>query len=58
MVTVGRSASFQIDVSKWTNVVQVSAGYYHTVGLKSNEVIIAVGDNLYGQTNVERWISN
>ena len=33
----------------------ISAGYRHTVGLKSDGTVVAVGDNEYGQCNVESW---
>ncbi len=33
----------------------LSAGVYHTVGLKSDGTVVAVGDNLYGQCNVSGW---
>jgi len=34
---------------------QVSAGYYHTVGLKSDGTVVAVGNNDYGQCDVSGW---
>jgi alpha-tubulin suppressor-like RCC1 family protein len=34
---------------------QVAAGYAHTVGLKSDGTVVAVGDNFYGQLNVGSW---
>ena len=33
----------------------VAAGYYHTVGLKSDGTAVAVGHNDYGQCNVGDW---
>ncbi len=33
----------------------ISAGYSHTVGLKSDGTVVMVGDNDYGQCNVETW---
>jgi alpha-tubulin suppressor-like RCC1 family protein/PKD repeat protein len=33
----------------------VAAGYDHTVGLKSDGTVVAVGDNSYGQCNVASW---
>jgi hypothetical protein len=33
----------------------VAAGGYHTVGLKSDGTVVAVGDDSYGQTNVGSW---
>jgi hypothetical protein len=33
----------------------VAAGWYHTVGLKSDGTVVAVGDNSYGQCDVDSW---
>ena len=33
----------QLNVESWTNIVQVAAGYTHTVGLKSDGTVVAVG---------------
>jgi alpha-tubulin suppressor-like RCC1 family protein len=33
----------------------VAAGYHHTVGLKSDGTMVAMGDNTYGQCNVGSW---
>ena len=35
--------------------VKVSAGGDHTVGLKADGTVMAVGDNVYGQCNVSSW---
>ena len=40
------------DVSNWQNLVAVSAGGDHTIGLKSNGIIVATGDNECGQCNI------
>jgi VCBS repeat-containing protein len=37
------------------NNTMVSAGYSHTVGLKSDGTVIATGHNGYGQCNVGTW---
>lgn len=34
---------------------RVSSGRYHTVGLKSDGTVVAVGDNTFGQCNVSDW---
>jgi len=39
---------------EWINFM-VSAGETHTVGLRSNGTVVAVGDNGYGQCNVGGW---
>jgi alpha-tubulin suppressor-like RCC1 family protein len=33
----------------------VAAGYYHTVGLRSDGTVVAVGDDECGQCNVHKW---
>lgn len=33
----------------------ITAGRRHTVGLKSDGTVVAVGDNKYGQCNVSDW---
>lgn len=42
----------QYNVSEWTNIVAIDAGDRHTVGLKADGTMVAVGDNSYGQCNV------
>ena len=42
----------------WSEAAQrdtVSAGSQHTVGLKADGTVVAVGDNKYGQCDVDRW---
>ncbi len=34
---------------------QVAGGGYHTVGLKTDGTVVAVGNNFYGQCNVSSW---
>ena len=34
---------------------QVAAGFRHTVGLKSEGTVVAVGSNRYGQCEVSSW---
>ena len=45
----------QCDVSEWTDIVEISAGDGHTVGLKSDGTVVAVGWNFYGQCDVSGW---
>jgi len=35
--------------------VMVAAGVYHTVGLRKDGTVVAVGNNTYGQCNVSGW---
>ena len=41
-----------------TNLVAISAGAFHTLGLRENGTVIAWGDNTGGQTNVPAGLSN
>ena len=44
------------DVSPgWTDIVQVAGGYAHTVGVKDDGTVVAVGDNSEGQCDVGGW---
>ena len=45
----------QCDVGNWTDIIAVSAGDGHTVGLKSDGTVVAVGYNKYGLSNVGNW---
>ena len=33
----------------------ISTGLQHTVGLKADGTVVAVGENFYGQCNVSKW---
>ena len=46
---------FRIPCTGWTDIVAISAGGCHTVGLKSYGTVVAVGDNDYGQCDVSDW---
>jgi hypothetical protein len=39
----------------WRDIIQVAGGGQHTVGLKADGTVVAVGDNSYGQSNVGGW---
>jgi alpha-tubulin suppressor-like RCC1 family protein len=58
VVAVGRNIYGQCDVDAWTDIVQIAAGYGHTVGLKSDGTVIAVGHNTYGQCDLSGWDLN
>ncbi|MBQ8381641.1 MAG: hypothetical protein IJX47_00370 [Clostridia bacterium] len=49
-IAEGTSNSYsQTDIDGWTDIVAISASYYHLLGLKSDGTVVAVGSNVYGQ---------
>jgi alpha-tubulin suppressor-like RCC1 family protein len=58
VVAVGYNGYGQCNVGSWANIVQVSAGQRHTVGLRSNGTAAAVGYDATGQCNVGVWDLN
>ena len=42
-------------VRDWQDIVDIACGYKHTVGLKADGTVLAVGDNTYGQCDVSGW---
>ena len=50
----GFGLGYQCEVSNWTDIVAISAGQYHTIGLKKDGTVIAAGINYHGtgQCNV------
>jgi alpha-tubulin suppressor-like RCC1 family protein len=55
VVAVGYNDFQQCDVGNWTGIVQVAAGGYLTVELRSDGTVVAVGWNDDGQRNVGGW---
>ena len=45
----------EADVSNWTDIVALSTGLAHTVGLTSNGTVVAVGLNLEGECDISDW---
>ena len=45
----------QCDTKEWKDIVSVAAGSYHTVGLKENGSVIAVGSNYKRQCDTSSW---
>jgi len=39
----------------WNDVVFVSAGLWHTVGLKADGTVVAAGANDHGECEVSEW---
>jgi alpha-tubulin suppressor-like RCC1 family protein len=52
VVAVGEFLDDRLDVGSWTDIIQVAAGYDHTVGLKNDGTVVAVGWGGYGECNV------
>ena len=42
-------------IGSFTEVIAVSTGSNHTLGLKSDGTVVAVGDNKRDQCNVSSW---
>lgn len=61
MLVAGYPASFasgELDVEivkDWSDIVLISFGEGHIIGLKSNGTIIAAGQNGEGQCEVNTW---
>lgn len=54
-IAIGNNDENQCDIADWTNIVAISAGGYHTIGVKPNGDVVATGYNEYGQCNVDDW---
>ena len=52
---VADSGYGKCDVGNWTDITQVAAGDYYTVGLRSGGTVVAVGWNEFGQCEVGNW---
>jgi alpha-tubulin suppressor-like RCC1 family protein len=55
VIAVGDNGYGQCDVANWKDMVQVAAGYDHTIGLKSDGTVMTVGNNSQGECNVDHW---
>ena len=45
----------QCNTKGWRDIVAIAAGNYHTVGLKADGTVVAVGDNDDRQCNIRDW---
>ena len=52
----GENTYKQLDFNDWNDVIQVSAGGFHTLGLLSNGKVLSTGYNVAGQTKVDNWL--
>ena len=55
MIVGYKSAEHRNIVSKWTDIVAISEGSSHTVGLQADGTVIAAGSNNDEQCDVYRW---
>ena len=55
VVAVGYNDYEQCDVGGWTSIDQVTAGQWHTVGLRGDGTVVAVGYNPVGRCDVSGW---
>jgi alpha-tubulin suppressor-like RCC1 family protein len=55
VVATGTNWAGQCNVRNWSNIVWVAAGDYHTLGIKSNGTVVAVGWNDFAQCVVSGW---
>lgn len=42
-------------IHTWDNIIKISADFYHITGLTEDGKVVAVGQNRYGQLNVDNW---
>ena len=52
MVAAGKNNYQQLNVRNWTDIVSISAGDSHTVGVKKDGTVVATGRDDNGQCNV------
>ena len=45
----------QLEITAWENIIAVAAGYSHSVGLRKDGTVVAIGDNSCGQCDVNDW---
>ena len=43
------------EISKWRDIVAISAGYSHLVGIKADGTVVAVGNNSDYQCDISDW---
>lgn len=55
MAATGWNLYGQCEVSDWYDIVDVTTGYAHTVGLRADGTVLAVGNNQSGQCNISHW---
>ena len=51
----GSVDSAECDVSKWKNMIAISAGNNYVIGVTADGTVKATGNNDYGQCDVTSW---
>ncbi len=51
----GNTLATNLDVSHWEDIVAVSAGANHALGLKSDGTVVSTGNGSNGQKNTSEW---
>jgi Regulator of chromosome condensation (RCC1) repeat len=54
-LAVGRTAERQCEVGTWREMVVITSGDWHTVGVRADGTAIATGNNRRGQCEVGDW---
>lgn len=54
MATNSRTSAFELD--GWSDIVAITGGRDHAVGLRADGAVVAVGGNSHGQVDVDDWI--
>ena len=55
MVAVGDNEYGKCEVNNWKDIIAISAGNRHSIGLKSDGTVVAIGDNEDDQCSVDEW---
>ena len=55
VIAGGTNQSLIQMVSSWKNIIQITGGDKHIVGLKEDGTVVAAGDNYFGQCDVSSW---
>lgn len=55
VAAANRKTDFRIDVSSWSDIVDVAAGQQYVVGLRADGTLTAQGNDGYGETNIDSW---
>lgn len=54
-IGVGASNEALREAEEWTGIISIMVSTNHIVGLKADGTVVAVGDNDYGQCDVQGW---